>query len=99
MTHSLSSAGISILSQKIATFIYQEMEIKIAFEYIIFNYFNFFESSKVVLINLVAILMISARLAAIGVLKIKVFPHKGYDVIILSMMSSTKCFHVTQIIL
>ena len=37
---------------------------------------------KVVLINMVASLMMSAKLAVIGLLKIKVFQTKGYDVII-----------------
>ena len=38
------------------------------------------ESLKSDLINLVAVLMISARLATPGLLKIKVFWKKGYDV-------------------
>ena len=46
------------------------------------NSFTFFESLKVVLINMVVILMMSAKLAALGFLKIKVFWNKGYDVII-----------------
>ena len=37
---------------------------------------------KVVLINMVAILMMSAKLATLGLLKIKVFSKKNYDVII-----------------
>ena len=34
---------------------------------------NFFESSKVVLVNMVEFLMMSAKLATLGLLKIKVF--------------------------
>ena len=34
---------------------------------------NFFESSKVVLINLVEFLMMSAKLATLGLLKLKIF--------------------------
>ena len=45
--------------------------------------FNFFESLKVVLIITVAILMISAKLATLNLLKIKVYVSKGYDVTIL----------------
>ena len=41
-----------------------------------------FESLKVVLIKMVAILMISAKLAALGLCKIKAFSNKDYDVII-----------------
>ena len=52
---------------------YQEIMILIAFEHIIYNSFNFFLSLKVFLINMVGILMMSAKLATIGLLKIKVF--------------------------
>ena len=41
-----------------------------------------FESLKVPLINLVAILMMPAKLATLDVLKIKVFRNKVYDVMI-----------------
>ena len=46
-----------------------------------FNSFNF-ESLKVVLINMVAISMMSAKLATLGFLKITIFQNKSYDVII-----------------
>ena len=51
------------------------------------NYsFNlFFDSLKVVLINMVASLMMSAKLTVLGFLKIKMFQTKGYGVIFLSM--------------
>ena len=51
------------------------------------NYsFNlFFDSLKVVSINMVASLMMSAKLTVLGFLKIKMFQTKGYDVIFLSM--------------
>ena len=41
-----------------------------------------FESLKVPLINLVAILMMPAKLATLDALKIKVFGNKVYDVMI-----------------
>ena len=41
-----------------------------------------FESLKVILINMVAILMVSAKLASLGLLKIKVFWNRGYVVMI-----------------
>ena len=40
------------------------------------------ELLRVVLINVVALLMISARLATVALLKIKVFWNRGYNVII-----------------
>ena len=46
------------------------------------NSFNFFESLKVVLKNMVTISMMSAKMATPGLLKIKVFWNIGYDVII-----------------
>ena len=45
------------------------------------------------------ILMMSAKMATPGLLKIKVFLNKGYYVFILSMTSPTKFCHMTQIIL
>ena len=39
-------------------------------------------SSKIVLIKMVTILMISSKVATVGLLKIKVLWNKGYDVII-----------------
>ena len=46
------------------------------------NSFNFFESLKIFLINMVTILIISAKLATPGLLEIKIFRNKGYDIII-----------------
>ena len=40
-----------------------------------------FESLKVVLINMIAVLMVSARLATSGLLKVKIFWNEGHDVI------------------
>ena len=42
----------------------------------------FFESFKIFLIKMVTILMMSAKMAIVGRLRIKVFQNKGYDVII-----------------
>ena len=42
---------------------------------------NFIESSKVILVNVVEFLMMSAKLATLDLLKIKIFWNKGYDVI------------------
>ena len=43
---------------------------------------TFLESLKIVLINMVTILMMSAEMVTPGLLKITVFWNKGYDVII-----------------
>ena len=42
---------------------------------------TFFEPSKVVLVKMVEFLMMSAKLALLGLLKTMVFLNKGYDVI------------------
>ena len=48
---------------------------------------------------MVTILMVSAKMATPGLLKIKVFLNKRYDVIISVLMSPRNFYHVTQIIL
>ena len=48
--------------------LYQKMQIQIAFWYMISKYFNFFESLKTFLINMVKILMMLAKLATPGLL-------------------------------
>ena len=60
--------------------LYQEIQIKVTFWYIISNSFNFFfQSLKIVLINM---LMMSAKMGTLGLLKINAWWNKGYDVII-----------------
>ena len=60
--------------QKSSTFVISRNTDIVAFQYIIANSFNFFESIKVVLINrLVAALMVSAKLITLSVFKIKAF--------------------------
>ena len=54
----------------------------IVFLCIISNSFNFFWVFKDCLINMVAILMMSAKMASLGLVKIKVLWTKVYDVII-----------------
>ena len=45
------------------------------------------------------ILITSAKKATIGPRKVNTFWNEGYDIIILSMTSPTKFYHLTQIIL
>ena len=48
---------------------------------------------------MIAILMMSAKLATLGLPKIKVFWNKGYDVMISVHDVTNKFYHVTQVIL
>ena len=43
---------------------------------------TFFESSKIFIINMLPVLIMSAKLDSLGLLKIKVFQNSGYDVTI-----------------
>ena len=62
MTHPLDSAEISIFIGNQQILLYQEIQIQIAFSYIVSNSFNFLEPLKIVLINTATILMISAKM-------------------------------------
>ena len=64
-THPLSSAGISAFSVEVSKFCYIKKDI-------ISNSFNFLKSLKVLLIKMVMILMMSVKLATLGLLKIKI---------------------------
>ena len=55
-----------------------------------FNSFIFFNSLNIVLIKMVPTLMMSANIATLGVLKMKVFLSKNYDVIIFVNSVSSK---------
>ena len=72
VTHPLSSADISIFSPKISKFCYIKK----------YRYRLDFESLVIVLINMVTILIMSAKMATRGLLKISVLWNKGYDVIV-----------------
>ena len=62
-------------------FLCQQIQVKIAFWYIISIYFNFFDWLYILIINVVKILMMSAKMATSDLLKTKVFWNKGYYVI------------------
>ena len=49
---------------------------------LIHNLITFIESLKIVLTNMIIVLKISANLATLAPLKIKVFQNKGYGIII-----------------
>ena len=44
-------------------------------------------------------ILMSTKMGTLGLLKIKLFRNKGYDVIISAYGVSTKIYHVTQILL
>ena len=69
----LTSAFFVISTENQQILLYQEIQIYTAFWNIISNSFNFFESLKISLIKIVTILIMSAKMAILGHLKIKVY--------------------------
>ena len=83
VTRPLSSADISISSSEISKFCYiKKYRYRLHFGAQFLILLTFFESLKIFLINMLTFLMTSAKLATPGLLKIKVFRIKGYDVVI-----------------
>ena len=77
VTHPLSSAGISIFSTALCC-----VKMYISFWYKISNFFNFFESLKMVLVTIDTILMMLRKMPRLGLLKMRLFWNNCYDVII-----------------
>ena len=81
--HPMSPAGISNFLPEISKFCYiKKYMYRLHFDTKLLILLTFLESIKIVLIKKVAILVMSAKLATPGLLKIKIFWKKGYDVII-----------------
>ena len=100
VTHLLSSASISIFSLQISNFHYiRKYRYTSNFNTWFLILFTFFESLKVFLINMFAVLITSSKMATLGLLKEKVFWSKVMTSKFLSKMSPKKLYHVTQIIL
>ena len=100
VTDPVSSAYVSIFLPEISKFCcIKKFRYRLYYDTLFLIILTFFESWKIFLISVATILMRSAKMATLGLLKIKIFWNKGYDVIILSMTSSTKIYHVTHIIL
>ena len=96
----LSSAGISIFSRgNQHILLYQKVQIETAFWCIISNYFNFFWVFKDFFNKNGYYLMMSAKMATLGLFKANLFWNKGYDIIIYVHDVNKKSYHVTQIIL
>ena len=78
-----SSADISIFSTKISKFCYiKKNRYRFYFDRWFLILLTFFESLKIFLINMVTILVMSAKIATLGLLKINVFSNNGYDIIV-----------------
>ena len=83
MTEPLCSADISNFSLENSKFCYiKKYRYRLHFDTQFLILLSFIESLKIFLINMVTILMMSAKMATPGLRKIKVFWKKGYDVII-----------------
>ena len=96
----MSSAEISIFLPEINNFCYiKKYRYRLHFDTQFLIVLTFLESLKVVLINVVAILMVSAKLATLDLLLKKVFLEKVKTSYLFSMTSPTKFYQVTQIIL
>ena len=82
LTHPQSSADTTFFYRKSANFVISINADIDGIWYIISNSFNFSWVLNIFLIKLVIILMMLAKMANSGLLKITVFWNKGYDVII-----------------
>ena len=82
ITHVGSSVDIKVFYRKSAIFAVSINTDKNCILTHNFYFLTTFESLKVVLINVVAILMMSIKLPTVALLKIKVFWNKDYDVTI-----------------
>ena len=83
VTHPLASADISIFSPEISKFCYiKKYRYRLHFHLQFLILLSFLESLKIVLINMVRILMMSGKMATLGLPKIKVFWNNGYNLIV-----------------
>ena len=83
VTHPISPADISNFSPEISQVIYiKKYMYRLHFDSKFLIVLTFLESLKIVLVKKITILMMPAKMGTSGLLKIKVFGNKGYDVII-----------------
>ena len=74
VTQSLISADIRIFSPKISKFYFiKKNRYRLHFDTQFLIFVTFFESLKIVLINIVTILRMPAKMATLGLLEIRVF--------------------------
>ena len=100
VTHPLSSVDISIFLTELGKFCYMK---KYRCRFHLNTYFltllTFLESLRIVLKNVVKILMMSAKMATLGLLRIKIFLKKLMASSFLPMTSPTQFYPVIQIIM
>ena len=83
VTGSLSSTDISILLPEISKFCYiKKYRYRFHLDTLFLILLTFLQSLKIALISMVTILMMAAKMATSGLLKVNVFWKKGYDAII-----------------
>ena len=100
VTHLLSSASIRIFSMEISNFHnIRKYRYTSNLNTWFLILFSLFESLKIFLINMFAVLMTSAKMATLGLFKEKLFWSKVMSSKFLSKTSPTKFYHMTQIIL
>ena len=81
VTHPLTSADISVFLLEISQFCYiKKYRYRFYFDPYLIFFLNFLESLKIVLINMVTIFMMSAKMAALAFLKIKLFEIKDMTI-------------------
>ena len=87
----LSSGNIRLFSPEIGKFWYvKKYRYRLHFDTQFLVLVTFFESFKIVLINMVTILMMTSKMTSPYLLKIKTFCNKDYDIISFSMTSPLK---------
>ena len=80
MIHPLGSADISIVFPEISKFCYiKKYRYRFHLDTLFLILLTFLESLRIALISMVTILMMTAKMATSGLLRIKVFWKKGYD--------------------
>ena len=90
--HPLTSAGISIFSSVIRKLCYiKKYRYRLHFSVQFLILLAFRKCLKICLINLVIILMMSAKISTTDLLKITLFWNTGFDI---NMTSPTKIYHV-----
>ena len=83
VTHPLTSADISIFSLEFSKLCYiKKYRYRLYFSIEFLIILHFLESLKICLMNLIIILMMSAKMTTPSLLELTVFWNKGYDVII-----------------
>ena len=105
VSHPLISADISIFSLEMSTFCYiKKYRYRLYFGTQLLFLLKFCKSLRIGLINIVTILMMSAKMAALGLLRIKVFWNKGSSIIIsvhdlTNKILSRDSYYITDVII